>query len=189
MDKNNINHANILGSSFGGYWAQFFALRHAMREQLFVGNIFVDPKPLFANPLFAPEFVRSSSAAKELLKIIASEQDACSVSRNRGGDSCGLACRNSRGRNGSGGAVRVCKSARSSGRVLRPRDQSNGPHRRRLRKRGIGRRRAIAASRFADGRSVARSERIPKRLQSVKSGYGDTRYWPFASFAAPRGHV
>ena len=41
-----------------------------------------------------------------------------------------------------------CKSARPSGRVLRPRDQSNGPHRRRLRKRVIGRRRAIAARSF-----------------------------------------
>jgi hypothetical protein len=66
--------------------------------------------------------------------------DRCAVSGNRGGNSCGLACRNSRGRNGSGGAVRVCKSARSSSRVFRPCDQSNGPHRRRLRKRGIGRR-------------------------------------------------
>jgi maspardin len=52
------------GSSFGGYWAQFFALRHAARvESLFLGNTFVDPRPLFANPLFAPEFVCSKSAA------------------------------------------------------------------------------------------------------------------------------
>jgi maspardin len=31
---------------------------------LFLGNIFVDPKPLFANPLFAPDFVRTKSATE-----------------------------------------------------------------------------------------------------------------------------
>lgn len=58
-----IDRASVLGSSFGGYWAQFFALRHAAKvNTLFLGNIFVTPDELFANPMFAPEFVRGHSA-------------------------------------------------------------------------------------------------------------------------------
>jgi maspardin len=64
-----IERASVLGSSFGGYWAQFFALRHAaMVETLFLGNIFVTPDELFANPMFAPDFVRGHSAA-DLQKV------------------------------------------------------------------------------------------------------------------------
>ncbi|HWM83356.1 MAG TPA: alpha/beta hydrolase [Pseudolabrys sp.] len=60
-----LRTASVLGSSFGGYWAQFFALNHPQRvETLFLGNIFVAPQPLFANPLFAPDFVRSTDAMK-----------------------------------------------------------------------------------------------------------------------------
>lgn len=60
-----LRSASVLGSSFGGYWAQFFALRHPQRvETLFLGNIFVTPQPLFDNPLFAPAFVRSTGAAQ-----------------------------------------------------------------------------------------------------------------------------
>jgi pimeloyl-ACP methyl ester carboxylesterase len=60
-----LRSASVLGSSFGGYWAQFFALRHPHRvETLFLGNIFVTPQPLFDNPLFAPEFVRTTGAAE-----------------------------------------------------------------------------------------------------------------------------
>jgi pimeloyl-ACP methyl ester carboxylesterase len=60
-----LQSASVLGSSFGGYWAQFFALRHAHRvETLLLGNIFVTPQPLFDNPLFAPDFVRATGAAQ-----------------------------------------------------------------------------------------------------------------------------
>src|SRR6201996_952067 len=45
MDQIGLRTANILGSSFGGYWAQFVALRHAARvDHLFLGNIFVSPE-------------------------------------------------------------------------------------------------------------------------------------------------
>jgi maspardin len=58
-----IDRASVLGSSFGGYWAQFFALRHAARvDTLFLGNIFITPDELFANPMFAPRFVRGHNA-------------------------------------------------------------------------------------------------------------------------------
>jgi maspardin len=64
MDQIGLQTASILGSSFGGYWAQFVALRHAARvEHLLLGNIFISPEPLFANPLFAPDFVRDTPAA------------------------------------------------------------------------------------------------------------------------------
>ncbi|MGN6462747.1 MAG: alpha/beta fold hydrolase, partial [Pseudolabrys sp.] len=63
MDALKLDKASVLGSSFGGYWAQFFALRHPARvETLFLGNIFVTPDELFANPMFAPDRVRSLSA-------------------------------------------------------------------------------------------------------------------------------
>jgi maspardin len=63
MDHIGLKTASVLGSSFGGYWAQFVALRHAGRvDHLFLGNIFVSPEPLFANPLFAPDFVRDTPA-------------------------------------------------------------------------------------------------------------------------------
>jgi len=63
MDRLALKTASILGSSFGGYWAQFFALRHVERvDHLFLGNIFIAPDELFANPLFAPELVRASTA-------------------------------------------------------------------------------------------------------------------------------
>lgn len=65
LDHLRLDHAHILGSSFGGYWAQFFALRHPHRvETLFLGNTFVSPHELFRNPLFAPDFIRSSAAAE-----------------------------------------------------------------------------------------------------------------------------
>jgi maspardin len=65
MDKLGLETASILGSSFGGYWAQFLALRHAARvEHLFLGNIFVSPELLFANPLFAPDLIRATPAAE-----------------------------------------------------------------------------------------------------------------------------
>jgi maspardin len=64
MDRIGLKTASVLGSSFGGYWAQFVALRHAARvEHLFLGNIFVSPEALFVNPLFAPAFVRDTPAA------------------------------------------------------------------------------------------------------------------------------
>jgi len=63
MDQLGLKTANVLGSSFGGYWAQFVALRHAARvDHLLLGNIFVSPEPLFVNPLFAPDFVRDTPA-------------------------------------------------------------------------------------------------------------------------------
>ncbi|HEX5998291.1 MAG TPA: alpha/beta hydrolase [Hyphomicrobiaceae bacterium] len=62
MDALRIARASVLGSSFGGYWAQHFALRHPHRvETLVLGNTFVVPDELFANPLFAPERVRAST--------------------------------------------------------------------------------------------------------------------------------
>ncbi len=64
MDHLNLARASVLGSSFGGYWAQFFALRHADRvEHLFLGNIFLTPDELFANPLFDPSFIAATGAA------------------------------------------------------------------------------------------------------------------------------
>jgi maspardin len=63
MDHLGLDRASVLGSSFGGYWAQFFALRHADRlEHLFLGNIFLAPTELFSNPLFDPDFIAATSA-------------------------------------------------------------------------------------------------------------------------------
>jgi pimeloyl-ACP methyl ester carboxylesterase len=63
LDFLKIQRASVLGSSFGGYWAQFVVLHHSPRvEKLFLGNIFVSPEQLFANPLFAPEWVRNTPA-------------------------------------------------------------------------------------------------------------------------------
>lgn len=57
--------ASVLGSSFGGYWAQFFALRHRHRvETLFLGNTFVAPDELFSNPLFSPEWIHGTCASE-----------------------------------------------------------------------------------------------------------------------------
>lgn len=65
MDHLRLSRASVLGSSFGGYWAQFFALRHAGRlDHLFLGNIFVTPDELFSNPLFDPAFVAATDAKK-----------------------------------------------------------------------------------------------------------------------------
>jgi maspardin len=62
MSMLHLDRASILGSSFAGYWAQFFALRHAARtEILFLGNAFILPDELFANPLFAPDTVRATN--------------------------------------------------------------------------------------------------------------------------------
>jgi pimeloyl-ACP methyl ester carboxylesterase len=64
MDRLGLARSSVLGSSFGGYWAQHFALRHPGRvETLFLGNTFVTPDELFQNPLFAPDRIRASSAA------------------------------------------------------------------------------------------------------------------------------
>lgn len=50
----------VVGSSFGAYWAQFFALRHpALVRSLVVGNGFVDGTDLAANPLFDRQWVES----------------------------------------------------------------------------------------------------------------------------------
>jgi pimeloyl-ACP methyl ester carboxylesterase len=66
MDHLKLPKAHVLGSSYGGYWAQFFAVSHADRlETLTIGNSFVEPSGLFANPLFNPEWVLKS-AAEEL---------------------------------------------------------------------------------------------------------------------------
>jgi maspardin len=63
MDHLGLTRASVLGSSFGGYWAQFFALRHADRlDHLFLGNIFLTPDELFSNPLFDPSFIAETSA-------------------------------------------------------------------------------------------------------------------------------
>lgn len=50
----------VVGSSFGAYWAQFFALRHpALVRALVIGNGFVDGSDLADNPLFKPDWVES----------------------------------------------------------------------------------------------------------------------------------
>jgi len=65
MTSLDLARASVLGSSFGGYWAQFFGLRHPHRiETLFLGNIFVTPEELFANPLFDPAWVRDTPSAE-----------------------------------------------------------------------------------------------------------------------------
>ena len=62
MDYLQLDRASVLGSSFGGYWAQFFAMRHAARvEHLFLGNIFVTPNELFSNPLFDPAWIAKTT--------------------------------------------------------------------------------------------------------------------------------
>lgn len=62
LDSIGLERASVLGSSFGGYWAQWFALRHAPRLQtLVLGNTFVTPDELFGHPLFDPAFIRGSS--------------------------------------------------------------------------------------------------------------------------------
>ena len=65
MDHLGLPRASILGSSFGGYWAQFFALRHPGRlDHLFLGNIFLSPDELFANPLFDPAFIAATQCGR-----------------------------------------------------------------------------------------------------------------------------
>ncbi|MCK9908199.1 alpha/beta hydrolase [Microbacteriaceae bacterium K1510] len=64
LDHLRLKQASILGSSFGGYWAQYFGLRHGGRvETLFLGNTFITADELFSNPLFNPEWIRGTSAA------------------------------------------------------------------------------------------------------------------------------
>ena len=64
LDHLRLNRASILGSSFGGYWAQYFGLRHAGRvETLFLGNTFITAEELFSNPLFNPDWIRGTSPA------------------------------------------------------------------------------------------------------------------------------
>jgi pimeloyl-ACP methyl ester carboxylesterase len=61
----NLPCASVLGSSFGSYWAQFFALRHPDRvNTLFLGNGFVTPEDLVKNPLFDPTWMRQADAAE-----------------------------------------------------------------------------------------------------------------------------
>ena len=65
MDHLKLDRASVLGSSFGGYWAQFFGLRHADRvAHLFLGNAFVTPNELFSNPLFDPQWVADTPPAE-----------------------------------------------------------------------------------------------------------------------------
>jgi pimeloyl-ACP methyl ester carboxylesterase len=53
----------LVGSSFGAYWAQFFALRAPGRvRRLVLGNSFVDGSDLASNPLFDRKRVESSEA-------------------------------------------------------------------------------------------------------------------------------
>ncbi len=64
-----LARASVLGSSFGGYWAQFVALRHPARvETLFLGNIFITPDELFTNPLFDPDWVPVSYTHLDVYK-------------------------------------------------------------------------------------------------------------------------
>jgi len=64
LDHLRLSRASILGSSFGGYWAQYFGLRHAGRvETLFLGNTFITAEELFSNPLFNPDWIRGTSPA------------------------------------------------------------------------------------------------------------------------------
>jgi pimeloyl-ACP methyl ester carboxylesterase len=64
LDRLGLARASVLGSSFGGYWAQYFGLRHAARvETLFLGNTFITAEELFANPLFDPDWIRGTAAA------------------------------------------------------------------------------------------------------------------------------
>jgi pimeloyl-ACP methyl ester carboxylesterase len=64
LDHLGLARASVLGSSFGGYWAQYFALAHAARvETLFLGNTFITADELFTNPLFNPEWIRNTPAA------------------------------------------------------------------------------------------------------------------------------
>ena len=65
MDHLKLDRASVLGSSFGGYWAQFFGLRHADRvAHLFLGNAFVTPNELFSNPLFDPQWIADTPPAE-----------------------------------------------------------------------------------------------------------------------------
>jgi pimeloyl-ACP methyl ester carboxylesterase len=65
MSELNLSRASVLGSSFGSYWAQFFALRHPDRvNTLFLGNGFVTPEDLVKNPLFDPIWVREADAVE-----------------------------------------------------------------------------------------------------------------------------
>jgi pimeloyl-ACP methyl ester carboxylesterase len=64
LDHLGLTRVSVLGSSFGGYWAQHFGLRHAGRvETLFLGNTFITAEELFSNPLFDPAWIRATSAA------------------------------------------------------------------------------------------------------------------------------
>lgn len=64
LDRLDLARASVLGSSFGGYWAQYFGLRHAARiETLFLGNTFITADELSANPLFNPDWIHRTPAA------------------------------------------------------------------------------------------------------------------------------
>lgn len=63
MSMLDLERASVIGSSFGGYWAQVFAQRHPDRlNTVFIGNAFIRPDELFANPLFDPDFIRNTTA-------------------------------------------------------------------------------------------------------------------------------
>lgn len=65
MAELNLSCASVLGSSFGSYWVQFFALRHSrLVNTLFLGNGFVTPEDLAKNPLFDPAWVRQADPAE-----------------------------------------------------------------------------------------------------------------------------
>jgi maspardin len=55
----------VVGTSFGAYWGQFFALHHPARvRHLLIGNGFVDGTDLAANPLFDRTRIEAASAVE-----------------------------------------------------------------------------------------------------------------------------
>jgi len=65
MTELELDRAHVLGSSFAGYWIQYAALRHPERiETLVLGNTFLEPGGLLANPLFAPDLILQGSAGE-----------------------------------------------------------------------------------------------------------------------------
>lgn len=62
MTHLDLASAVVVGSSFGAYWAQFFALRHPERVRaLVLGNGLVDSNDLSHDPLFLPAYLKSVS--------------------------------------------------------------------------------------------------------------------------------
>jgi len=62
MDHLAAPSASLLGSSYGGFWAQYFGHAYPQRlKKLVIGNSFIDSTPLHAHPLFDPAQITAAT--------------------------------------------------------------------------------------------------------------------------------